>query len=168
MMERASQAIVDRLKSKFGADWKVDHFPDAPQRYTFGARGEELLVSYERSTYGAPESMAPISQRRDAEFAVMLVVRSLRGAKGAQETIENLRKALQGWRPTAPNEANVQVPLGMGPMIPKEDTFVGEDNGVWRFSVSFTSSAVAIQVTEPVITGPALSGLPTIREVTSV
>lgn len=158
MMELACDAIVARLKLKFGADWKVETFPDAPERYAFAAKTETLLVAYERSAYQPPNSMRPMSQQRDAEFGVTLLVRSLRGAKGAQLTIDNVRRYLFGWRPTKANEDDVQVPIGLGPLIPLRDELVGEDNGVWRFVVVFSGRAFVVEDAEA-LTGPPLTSI---------
>lgn len=152
MMDAIADAIVARLKARFQG-WKVDRFPDVPARYPFLSAQRELLVSYEESNYGEPESIWPASVPRTASFAVTILVRSLKGPNGAAATIDDVRKALFGW----------QAPQGGTPFVPTRDRFVSEDEGVWRFVVSFrTVIPTVAEVAE--LDGPPLTGVETESE----
>jgi hypothetical protein len=129
-------------------DWKVDHFPDDVERYNFKPSRHELLVAYERSDWEAPQSHDPVSQRRQIEFSVTVLARSMRGARGVVDTLDRVRQALVGWR----------APTGGGPIYAYREEFVNEDNGVWRYVVLFRLNITDVGAHHTTRTGPALTG----------
>lgn len=154
-----SQAVVDRLKLHLPT-FKVEHFPDAPDRYPFTAQHQTLLVTYERSAFGEPETLAPLSVMRTIELSVTTLVRSMRGAQGVQATLQRIRRALFGWRlarresvsgpgPSDPPTVS-WVPLGGTPLLPIAENFVSEDNGVWRFVTAFRTAFPEVAFEPPV------------------
>lgn len=144
MIDALANAIVARLKARFPR-FKVDHFPDVPERHPFASATRELLVAYEGSTFGEPQSMDPVYCDRAVEWGVTLLVRSLRGPDGAQTMIEEVRKALMGWR----------APQGGQRFMPTGDRFVSEENGVWRFLISFRVTVPSVGETTT-LDGPPL------------
>jgi hypothetical protein len=151
-MEDVVAAIKARLVAAFPAI-EVEDFPDEPDQYVFVARDQKLLVAYERSTFGTdPESIAPLSLPRTPEFSVTVLVRSLRGPTGATQTIDDVIRALFGWRPTKDDGSS----LGVGPLMPTKDELLGQDQGTWRFVISFTASTVAVE-DRAALTGAPLS-----------
>lgn len=156
MIEDAAESIVARLKAEI-PQFKVDHFPADIPKYAFAAQSQTLLVFYEGSTYAAPASLSPLASDRDVEFGVAVLVRSLRGATGAQVTIDRVRNALFGWRPTKDNGEGVQVPIGLSVFVPTKDECIGENQGIWRFDVFFSSKTIAVARTTP-LTGPPFKG----------
>jgi hypothetical protein len=153
-MSSIAQAVVDRLKEQLPA-YVVDHFPDAPERYPFTAAKETLLVSYESSSYGPADSLAPLSVERTGTVGITLLTRSLHGDLGVIASVDGIIKALFGWRP-AKLVAGVWVPLGASPMVPTRDAFVAEDNGVWRWSVEFSLRTTVVATITP-LSGPPLA-----------
>ena len=157
-----AQAVVDRLKLFMHPEFKVDHFPNAPDRYPFAAAQRELLVTYERSTYGETESIAPLSVMRTPELTVTTLVRSLRGAQGADTTLDRVRACLFGWRlhrrvsspGPGPSDAPLVswVPLGGTSLVPTQESFVSEDNGLWRFVSAFRFTVPEVAYEPPIPT----------------
>jgi len=158
MIEMLCNAVVERLRQRLPA-YEVDHFPDAPERYAWAGASQTLLVGYEGSQYGAVESMVPMSAPRTVNISVTLVTRSLRGDLGAMSALEGVRRALFGWRPELTDELTQEVmQLGFGPLAPTREGFVDEDQGLWRFVLSFSCTTVAVAEVEP-INGPPLQGV---------
>lgn len=158
MIERLCEAIVLRLQERM-PDFEVEHFPDAPDRFSWAGGREALLVGYEGSTFGSVESLHPASASRTVDVSVTLIVRSLRGELGAMSSLEGVRRALFGWRPTLPDEVTQEAtPLGFTALAPTREGFVSEDQGIWRFVLTFSCTTVAVAETEP-LTGPPLQGV---------
>lgn len=153
-LDDVQDAIVERLKAwPAFVDTNVDHFPDVPARYAFGAAGEELLVGYEGSQYAGADAIVPVSQQRTVDFVVTVISRSLRGPSGVMQMIEDTRAALFGWKPITAGGAT----LGFTPMVLTKDQFIGEDEGIWRYAIYFQSTTTTVaSATE--LAGPAISG----------
>lgn len=166
MIDDLNQAVVDRLKATMPA-FKVDHFPEDIARYPFNSARHELLVSYGRSTYGAAKSFAPLHVDQEAEVAVTLLTSSLRGPLGVLETIRDVRRHLFGWRPARLEVAGdppapTWVLLGGSPLVPTGDRFVGEEQGVWRWSITFTTTFPVVE-DRAALTGPLLKRSTAVR-----
>lgn len=158
MIERLCDSVVERLRERM-PEYEVDHFPDAPGRYSWAGASQTLLVGYEGSQYGAVESMHPMSASRTVTLSVTLVTRSLRGSLGAMSALEDVRRALFGWRPTLPDEVTQEpTPLGFGPLSPTREGFIDEDEGIWRFALSLSTVGIAVAETKP-LDGPPLQGV---------
>lgn len=157
-----AQAVVDRLKLFMFPEFKVEHFPNAPTRELFLSARRELLVAYERSTYGEAESMAPISAMRTPEITVTTLVRNLRGPQGADTTLDRVRACLFGWRlqrrveTAGPGPSDpplvTWVPLGGTALVPTQENFVSEDQGVWRFVSAFRFTVPEVAFEPPIPT----------------
>lgn len=166
MIADLNQAVVDRLKAAMPS-FKVDHFPEVVDRYPFNKARHELLVSYGRSTYSSAKSFSPLHVDQEAEVAVTLLTRSLRGPLGVLETIRDVRRHLFGWRPALlvsagdPPVSSWQ-PLGGSPLIPTGDRFVGEEQGVWRWSITFTTTFPVVE-DRAALTGPLLKRSTAVR-----
>lgn len=144
-LEAMADAIVARLEGAFPGR-KVDHFPDIPDRKLFLKARSDMLVAHEGETFGAVQSFEPFSCDRTVTVSVTLVVRSLRGPKGAQVTLDAIRRALFGFK----------TPLGGTPLAPTRIDCLGEDQGVWIFVSYFATTTVAVATTQP-LTGPAFT-----------
>lgn len=156
MMTTVAQAVIDRLKTELPG-FVVEHFPDSPERYAFKAARNTLLVSYESSSYAAPESLAPLSVERTGLLGVTLLTRSLTGERGVVASVEGIIKALFGWRPARLVDDEL-VMLGASPLVPVRDAFVAEDNGLWRWVVEFSLRTTVVAKTTP-LSGPPLQGI---------
>lgn len=152
MIDTLAQHIVDRLAARPAlAKAKVEHFPDVvPKRWQMSGARVELLVIYEGGTDSEQQSFAPASTERTLLYTVAIFVRSLRGPEGAHATIEHVRQALFGWR----------SPLGGTAFVPVKDGFVGEDEGVWRFGVTFRTTIPDVAELAQPAGAPLLAPLP--------
>jgi hypothetical protein len=142
--------LVDEVIARLTAelpDISVTNFPDDPAKYPFGKKAAELLVNYGGSDYGDPDAIAPISQPRDVDVEVTLLMRNLRGPTGATEAIDRVRVALTGWRAS----------LGGAALTPVRDRFVAHADGVWRFVITFRTTIPAVQQLDD-LTGTPLTG----------
>lgn len=157
-----AQAVVDRLKLFMFPEFKVEHFPNAPDRYPFASAQRELLVTYERSSYGEAESISPISVTRTPEITVTTLVRSLRGPQGVDTTLDRVRACLFGWRlqrrvqTAGPGPSDpplvTWVPLGGTALVPTLESFHSEDQGVWRFVSAFRFTTPEVAYEPPIPT----------------
>ena len=137
-LELLGAGVAARLASEMPG-YADSHFPDKiPDRRTFAKTKTELLVAYEGSSYGPVQSFEPFSCERTVTISVTLLVRSLRGPLGAQQTIEAIRDALfvdpEIWK----------CPIGGTPLAPVRDECLGEDQGVWTFVFYFATTTVAV------------------------
>lgn len=139
-----SEEVVERLRERL-PDLRVDHFPDAPDRFEWAKADRMLLVSYGGSNYSTERTMDPSSCERTPEIGVTILVRSLRGPAGAPAMIDRVRLAIHGWRP----------PSQGGRMYPTRDEFVSENQGVWRFVIRFTCSTLAVAHPDTPVEFPA-------------
>lgn len=149
MIRRLSDSLVARLKAEMSS-WDAEHYPPAPERYAWAHAKASLLVAFEGSIYGEVESMAPQSTGRDVEMSVTILARQLVGDISITSALDQVRVALFGWEPTDPNGEK----LGFGPMRPVRESFVSEEDGVWRFVAIYRSSIPVVADVAP------LSGAP--------
>lgn len=144
-LEQLTEAIVSHLRTALPG-LRVEHFPDVVDRRAMFSARQDLLVAYEADAYGKTESFDPPSKARTITVSVTLLVRSLRGAQGAQARIEQVRQALWGFA----------TPLGGYPLEPERTECLGEDQGIWMFVSYFTTTTWVVATTTP-LTGPTLT-----------
>lgn len=149
MIRRLSDAVVGRLKTKM-TSWNADHFPAAPSRYAWAHASATLLVAFEGASYGETDSLAPQSARRDVEMSVTILSRMLVGNISITSALDEVRRALFGWEPS-----DETGKLGFGPMRPVRESFVSEEEGVWRF-VAIYRSAIPVVADLASLSGPPL------------
>ena len=127
MIEAYVEALIARLKGRtsFRA-WAVEAFPDKVERIKT-ANPRTLFVSYEGS---ADTDAGQCVTNRAVTWAVTLIVAGQYGKEGGLQSIDAVRAALTGWTP----------PQGGDPLMPIKDGFVDEDQGKWRFVVTFKSA----------------------------
>lgn len=144
-LEVLTDAVVAHLRAALPA-LRVEHFPDVIDRRAMFSARQDLLVAYEGDSYGPTESFEPMSKPRTITVSVTLLVRSLRGAQGAQARIEQVRQALWGY----------VTPLGGYPLEPERTECLGEDQGVWMFVSYFRTTTWVVANATP-LTGPTLT-----------
>jgi hypothetical protein len=145
--------MIDALKIGVSGSVKVEPFPANPETYDFVNLEGAALVHYSGSSYKPRQGPAQIRQHRRFNFAVVLLVRSLRGRGGSYEALEDIRLCLQG------NKF-----AGAGPAEIVSDRLEGEDGGVWRWRIIFGLDAPAIARTSQVpaaLMRPARTGTDT-------
>jgi hypothetical protein len=148
VIRRLAESVVGRLRGQLPA-WDVDHFPNAPERYSWAHANATLLVCFEASTYGDVGSLSPQSTDRDVDISVTVLARSLHGTLSITSALDHVRQALFGWEPV-----DAEGKLGFGAMRPIRETFVSEEQGVWRFSALYRSAVPVVADIDP------LSGVP--------
>jgi len=157
MINRLAKAMVARLKDQLPG-WDVDDFPDAPDRYGWAHQSQTLLVGFEASTYGEPESLDPVSMTREIDMGVTILCRSLHGDLSIASALEDIRRALMGWRPLCADGA----PFGTRALRPLSERFVDEVQGVYRF-VALYRGATTCAAEILTLSGPPLKGISTVE-----
>jgi len=112
----------------------VKETPDNPSTYALRHPVGEILVQYTSSDFAPPEDTggnypkAPVIDRpqlRRVNIQLTLVLRSMRGATGTTQTLDNVRNSLKKFRPI---HCLTQVYfLGEG--------FVNEKQGIWQYGL---------------------------------
>jgi hypothetical protein len=139
MIDALAKSIVRRLQAEM-VGWDVDDFPNAPDRYAWAHQSTTLLVAFEGANYGELQSMSPASAPREVDMSVTVLARSLRGNHSITDALEGVRHALFGWRPTDVH-GNV---LGFSALRPIRESFVSEEQGVWRFVAMYRSASISV------------------------
>jgi hypothetical protein len=112
----------------------VRETPDKPSNYALRHPVGEILVQYAGSDFIEPDNTggnypnAPVvdrPQRRRVNIQLTLVLRSLSGANGTTQTLDNVRDSLKKFRP---RHCLTQVYFtGEG--------FISENQGIWQYGL---------------------------------
>ena len=124
VIEQVEDALLDHLRQNVSGQCKVEAFPNDPKLYDFSNLPAALLIHYSGSRYRDPEGPANAVQARAAQYALVLLCRSLRGQGGAYTHLEDIRLAVQG-----------RAFAGAGPARIVSDRLEEENNGVWRWQI---------------------------------
>lgn len=147
MIEAIETAIIDRLKASLQGVL-VDGFPEdvkAYERLPFN-KGV-VLVAYKGSTFSEPRAMGLLLQDRKLEFQVQLVIKGLRGHRGAYGYLDSIRALLTGFRPA-----------GADPLYPTDEQFSETEEFLWVYGLTFTCNAPHVELAEEQLT-PLVSKL---------
>lgn len=126
-------AAVARLKAKL-PQLAVEYFPDRPSEYRLNHPKGALLVSYPGSQFDGTVDINYVAQPRVVRVSVAVLLRQLNGKGGAVDVVDDVRRALVGWRP--PDCRKVQA---------KAETFLGETAGIWQYTVELTSQCMLVE-----------------------
>ena len=132
-IENIENGMIEALKAGVSGSVKVEPFPADPDTYDFVNLDAAALVHYSGSNYKPMQGQAQTRQERRFKFAVVLLVRNLRGAGGSYDGLEDIRLAIQG-----------NVFAGAGPAEIISDALEQEEAGVWRWRIVFGLDAPAI------------------------
>lgn len=132
-LERIETALIAALKEGVAGSVKVDNFPADIKSYDFAGLNAAALVHYKGSKYAGRKGPANPNQNRQLNFAIVLLVRSLRGAGGAYHALEDIRLATQG-----------VAFEGAGPAEIISDGLVTEVEGQWRWEIVIGLGAPAV------------------------
>ena len=132
-LEKVEDAIVTALKAGVEGGVKVDNFPADVMTYDFAGLDAAALVHYKGSNFQGREGPASVNQHRRMNFAILLLVRNLRGRSGAYHALEDIRLTIQG----AAFE-------GAGPAEIVSDALVSEVQGQWRWEIVIGLGAPAV------------------------
>lgn len=152
VIEQVEDALLAALKLDVSGQCKVEAFPNDPKLYDFSGLPAALLVHYAGSRYADPKGPANTAQGRTMEFALVLLVRSLRDEGGAYNHLEDVRLSVQG-----------RSFAGAGPAVITQDRLMEEKDGVWRWEVRIALKipAVARSIQQPApLMRPALPSNP--------
>lgn len=130
------KAIIERLKTKIKG-LEIIGFPERPAEYRLIHPKGAILVSYAGATYSEPQSVNAIVQERKMEFDVTVVMRHLRTHEGAYQYLEDVRRALSGYRIS-----------GCSKMYPLRERFLSEENGIWQYNITFAIIVPAVEKSE--------------------
>lgn len=124
------QSLEGRLNVCFKpADYPgrvIKSYPDKPAAYKMLAKQLELLVVFRGGDFESPKATAKRApQRREVNFEISVMVRSLGGHQGAYAVLEQVRLALQGWKPL-PDADPIEI---------VRDTFLDVTAGEWTWAV---------------------------------
>lgn len=149
MIGAIEQAIVGRLAGLIG-DVPVEAFPDDPAGYVLRHRRGAILVAYGR---GRPYRQIPVdvvTQDRELQWDVHLLMRHLRSHEGAYAYLDAVRLALTGWK----------YPGAGTKMVPGPDRFVGHRDGVWSYLATYQHRVPVVEAGEDEL-------LPLLKQITT-
>ncbi len=133
IIARIEDEMIRALKEELPSTAYAAVFPDDPGRFDMAQYDMAVLVHYAGARYGGEGLSHPGQERRDMRFAVLVFVRSLRGAGGSYEVLEIIRKALQNRRFA-----------GAEPARALAEQLQEESAGVWRWEMEFSVPAPAV------------------------
>lgn len=134
IVAKIETALVERLRARIRR-LAVDAHPGNPSTWRMAHQVGQLLVRYQESRYGQVEDVGLVVQERTATFVVTVLARNLRDHRDLSGHLEEVRLALQGWRP----------PASMGKLRLVWDQFVDEQDGVWRHDVALSTTLPAVE-----------------------
>ncbi|MFP5420975.1 MAG: Gp37 family protein [Gammaproteobacteria bacterium] len=142
-------ALVARLQEYFGKQLSVELFPESPKNYRLNHPVGAVLVAFGSSKFGGSDAVDSVFLERNLVLPLTLVFKQLNGAKGVIGYLDQVRDCLSGWRPPHCDLS----------MVPVDEVFIGQVNGVWQYTQRFATRATQIQ--SPTITtfrDPQLGG----------
>lgn len=129
-------AVLARLKVKL-PQLAIEYFPDRPAEYRVNHAVGALLVSYPGSQFGDTVDVTYIAQPRTVRLTVTVLLRQLNGRGGAVDVVDDVRRALVGWRP--PDSRKVRA---------ISEAFLGETAGIWQYTVDLAAEAMLVEDAE--------------------
>lgn len=156
-LEKVEDAILTALRDGVSGSVKVDSFPADIKAYDFAGLNAAALVHYKGSRFKGRTGQASPNQTRGMSFAIVLLIRALRGDGGAYHALEDIRLATQG----------VSFE-GAGPAEIVSDALVTEIEGQWRWEIVIALAAPAVArdrqspspLMRPATNTPPISGRP--------
>ncbi|SED75786.1 Gp37 family protein [Pseudomonas anguilliseptica] len=133
-------ALVARLQEYFGKQLSVELFPESPKNYRLNHPVGAVLVAFGSSKFGGSDAVDSVFLERNLVLPLTLVFKQLNGAKGVIGYLDQVRDCLSGWRPPHCDLS----------MVPVDEVFIGQVNGVWQYTQRFATRATQIQ--SPTIT----------------
>jgi hypothetical protein len=129
-------SIIERLRSKI-SDLHIEGFPEKPAEFRLIHPKGAILVHYQGGNYSESKSIDCIYQDKKLEFSITIVMKHLRTHEGAYEYLDIVRQILTGFKPE-----------NCSKMIPTKEEFIGEDNGIWQYSINFCLITPSIEEIE--------------------
>lgn len=126
-------SIIERLKNKF-PELHVEGFPEKPAEFRLIHPKGAVLIHYQGGNYSDQKALAVIVQDKKLEFSITIVMKHLRTHEGAYEYLEKVRDLLTGFKPE-----------NCSKMFPTKEEFIGEDNGIWQYSINFVTTTPVLE-----------------------
>jgi hypothetical protein len=127
--------VVTRLKERFGKELSAELFPESPKNYRLNHPVGALLVAFGSSKFSGSDAVDSVFLERNLVLPLTLVFKQLNGAKGVIGYLDQVRDCLSGWRPPHCDLS----------MVPVDEVFIGQVNGVWQYTQRFATRATQIQ-----------------------
>ncbi|AXE34011.1 Gp37 family protein [Chromobacterium phragmitis] len=126
-------ALVARLQARLPG-LLVEYFPERPAEYRLNHPAGALLVSYLGSQFAAPVDAGIVAQPRTLKLSVTVVLRQLNGRTGAVAVLDDVRRALVGYR--LPDCRKLQATA---------ERFLGQTSGLWQYAVDLATQGMQIE-----------------------
>ncbi|WP_047257741.1 Gp37 family protein [Chromobacterium subtsugae] len=129
--------IIDAMVARLAARLPgllVEYFPERPSEYRLNHPAGALLISYLSSQFGAPVDAGAVVQPRTLKLSVTVVLRQLNGRTGAVAVLDDVRRALVGYR--LPDCRKLQA---------AGERFLGQSAGLWQYAADFTALAMQVE-----------------------
>lgn len=125
--------IIERLKTKIN-DLKIEGFPEKPADFKLIHPKGAVLVHYQGANYSESKSIGCILQEKKLEFSITVVMKNLRSYEGAYYYLDKTRQVLTGF-----------IPENCSKLLPLKEEFIGEDNGIWQYSINFATTTTVLE-----------------------
>nr|BDD46395.1 hypothetical protein 13 [bacterium] len=136
-------SIKERLKAKIvdefdQPEFEVESFPKNFREFieTFSHPKGVILVTFESSSFSAPEGLGAITQKETIDFTAVLLLRIIKSDE-AHPYIEKIKNALKGYK----------IP-GCAKIYPKKIDFLDENFGTWIYKLDFALSTIDAEIPE--------------------
>jgi hypothetical protein len=136
-------AKVQALMQPLGL--KAEAYPDRPETYPFTHPVGVVLVLYRGSTYGPPKATDVMTQGRDLDYELTVLVRNLRSHQGAYPVLDALRGGLAGWM--APGAIQ-------GARLGRDGFQSRNEGGVWQYAVVLRIPGLSIPTDPAALADP--------------
>ncbi|MDK9603491.1 Gp37 family protein [Lelliottia wanjuensis] len=130
--------VVERLRTRLPEAFQVEYCPGKPEASLPVSQAGAVMVSYIRSKYHKPNDASSVVQPQTVRLRATIIMRKLNGFDGAGAVLEQVRRALGGWRPV-----NCHRPIRL-----RKDTFIGEVEGLWQYALEFVVETMFVEDSE--------------------
>jgi len=136
-IENFENSIIERLKSKI-TDVEIKEFPDDIKKFRGLTHPKGMImVRFWGSEYSKVQATDVVVQDKTIQFMIITTLRNLRSHLGVYAYLDAIRIALTGYKMN-----------GCSKMIPVDEKFIDEQDGVWIFGSLFEFKTKAIEVVE--------------------
>ena len=133
----ATEPILEEIKQHILENtdrYEVDLFPDDPETYRLNAEDGAILVQYIRSDFEKSASTDLIHQRRSIKIALTVVSRSQHGDHGALFVLDQVRLAIEGFKPVNCEACSLI-----------QESFDGVEAGLWYYQLIIQTETYQVQ-----------------------
>lgn len=130
--------VVQRLRARLPATLPVEYSPRKPELSLLVSQAGAVLVSYISSKYHKSDDPCAVVQPQTVKLRTTVILRQPHWHEGADAVFESVRRALAGWRP-----ANCHRPIRL-----KKDSFIGEVEGLWQYTLVFIAETMFVEDSE--------------------